>query len=144
MGLKIFFNYFCDAEFTLFKLENKKVTSFIGWCFTAVFSLIALLFFNTSTPFQAVKLSDTVSFHENEQEQFVYFNDVENDLSYCSETEIEFEVEFDTLRFLVKRKDNIYVLLSNKSELSFDTIGLHSGKRIPYYDLFCNWKTHLS
>ena len=88
--------------------------------------------------------SKTVVF-QKEETQLTTFLGLEHELSYCSETEekIELETEFVSNAFIIKIKKTDFRNSSKISFFSFNPNVVVQGLKIPFYDLFCNWKINL-
>lgn len=88
-------------------------------------------------------------FNENQQQndvnKFNFVNVEKEELVYAEETEVEteFELEFE-LGAIPTIHANFLEVISEKENLFTSFHQFKTNQKIPLYDLYCNWKYHLS
>jgi hypothetical protein len=111
-----------------------------------VISLFVWAFGLASNVVPAIGLTSQIEFQQNnENSHFSHFHSVEIEESefIIIESEPELELELDC--FLICPKQADLAVVEVKVNSSSYTSQLFSSKEtIPLYDLYCNWKFHLS
>ena len=111
-----------------------------------VLSLFVWAFGLASNEVQAIGLTSQIEFQQNnENSHFSHFHSVEIEESefLIIESEPEFEIELELFSISFK-SFNIFKSLLKESSNSYSTQLFTSKETIPLYDLYCNWKFHLS
>ncbi|WP_264560443.1 hypothetical protein [Flavobacterium sp. N2270] len=94
---------------------------------------------------KSVETSTIVQYDSNHKllPTFVLSDNENKDLVYNESEPSETEIEVDWINFY-SFEDN-FLQINATSEPFSDFLNFHeSNRRIPLYDLFCNWKLHLS
>ncbi len=101
----------------------------------------------TTTTIELNKETRFVQSGKNTLKALSFYNEIEesNDYSefYYEESELEDDFEFDWFTFLSNSKTFISTV-TKKQKLYNETSFCLIQKSTPLYDLFCNWKHHLS
>ncbi len=108
--------------------------------------LLALSSFTHKNEIPKVVETSTAIQNSSEHKQlptFTLSNDEDKDLVYNESEPSESEIEVDWIHFY-SFEDN-FLQANTLSEPFSDFTNFHeSNRKIPLYDLFCNWKLHIS